>query len=329
MSTHRSRRIDRATAEQLLADARSRASGTQGMSEATELAESSGTSGGHEALAGLLAAAAAPAGKAELAGEQDALAMFRAARLAPAADPSAAPAATHSATPAPAAVAVAVAVAAPAPGSAAPTAPAPTPRKRSLRTPATLLGAKVAAAVLAAALGGVAVAAGTGNLPPVLGGAPAHGLPAASPAPATRVTDAPSPRVSGRPSAVVPADLAELCRAFTRAPGPRPEEALAEQRFAALVAAAGGRSRVPGYCTPVRGDGPQPSGSAPSASPTRNPRAGAPTHPGKPDPSRRPVTPGPGAGEHGPATRPPGRPSTRPSPPRGDVPTGRPRGANP
>lgn len=165
MSTHRSRRIDRATAEQLLADARSRASGTQGMSEATELAESSGTSGGHEALAGLLAAAAAPAGKAELAGEQDALAMFRAARLAPAADPSAAPAATHSATPAPAAVAVAVAVAAPAPGSAAPTAPAPTPRKRSLRTPATLLGAKVAAAVLAAALGGVAVAAGTGNLP--------------------------------------------------------------------------------------------------------------------------------------------------------------------
>ncbi|MET9854911.1 hypothetical protein ABZY57_18440 [Streptomyces sp. NPDC006450] len=300
MSTHRSRRIDHATAEQLLAGARSQVSGTPGVSDSSELADSPRTSERHEALAGLLAAAAAPAGKHELSGEQEALALFRAARLAPS------------------------------PGRVPVPVPAPGSTRRSLLTPATLLGAKVAAAVLAAALGGVAVAAGTGNLPTVLGGTPEHDLPAASPAPGTLVApDAPSPEASGRSSAAVPADLAELCRSFARAPGPRPEEVLAEQRFAALVAAAGSLSGVPGYCAPVQGGTPQPSASAPAASPTRNPRAGAPTPSGKADPSRRPVTPGPGAGEHGPRTRPPGHPSTAPSPPRRDVPTGRPSGANP
>ncbi|WP_407836623.1 hypothetical protein ACE1OC_09395 [Streptomyces sp. DSM 116496] len=303
MSTHRSRRIDHATAEQLLAGARSRASGTHDASVIPELAELSGTPGGHEALAGLLAAAAAPAGKNELSGEQEALAVFRAARLAPATASAAA-------------------------------APAPTPRKRSLLTPATLLGAKVAAAALAAALGGVAVAAGTGNLPTVLGGAPERERPAASPTPGTRAADAPSPGASGRSSAAVPADLADLCRAFARAPGPRPEEVLAEQRFAPLVAAAGGRSAVPGYCRPV-GDGGQeptdspPAAAAPTASPTRNPHAATPSHPGKHEPSRRPVTPGPSAGQHGPGTRPPGHPSPGPSSPGRSAPPGHPPGANP
>ncbi|MDD9379676.1 hypothetical protein M8Z33_24065 [Streptomyces sp. ZAF1911] len=321
MSTHRSRRIDHATAEQLLAGARSRVSGTHDASVIPELAELSGAPGGHEALAGLLAAAAAPAGKSELSGEQEALAMFRAARLAPAADPSAAASATRSATLAAAA------------GSAA-AAPAPTPRKRSLLTPATLLGAKVAAAALAAALGGVAVAAGTGNLPTVLCGAPERERPAASPTPGNRVLDAPSPGASGRPSPAVPAELADLCRAFARAPGPRPDEVLAEQRFAPLVAAAGGRSAVPGYCGPVGDSGPEPAVSAPAAaqptaSPTRNPRAANPTHTGKHEPSRRPVTPGPSAGQHGPGTRPPGHQSPAPSSPGRDVPPGHPPGANP
>ncbi|MCM1970517.1 hypothetical protein [Streptomyces sp. G1] len=307
MSTHRSRRIDHATAEQLLAGARSRVSGTHEASVIPELAELSGTTDGHEALAGLLAAAAAPAGKSELSGEQEALAMFRAARLAPA----------------PASAA----------GSAA-AAPAPAPRKRSLLTPAALLGAKVAAAALAAALGGVAVAAGTGNLPTVLGGAPERERPAASPAPGTRVADAPSPGASGRSSAAVPADLADLCRDFARAAGPRPEEVLAEQRFAPLVAAAGGRSAVPGYCGPLGDSGPEPTASAPAAaaptaSPTRNPRAANPTHAGKHEPSRRPVTPGPSAGQHGPGTRPPGHRSPAPSSPGRDVPPGHPPGANP
>ncbi|MFD6885352.1 hypothetical protein [Streptomyces sp. NPDC059957] len=305
MSTHRSRRIDRATAEQLLAGARPQPSGTQGASETFELADLPGASDRHEALADLLSAAAAPAGRSELSGEPQALAMFRAARLAP------------SAVSVPVSLPVSVAV------------PVPASPGRSLLTPATLLGAKVAVAVLAAALGGVAVAAGTGNLPTVLGGAPRHDRPAASPTPGTLVAAAPPPAASGRSSAAVPADLAELCRAFTRAPGPRPEEVLDEQRFAPLVAAAGGRSGVPDYCAPVRSGEPEPSGSAPAATPTRDPRGGKPTHPGKPDPSRRPVTPGPSAGEHRPGTRPPGHPGTVPSPPRRGVPTGRPPGANP
>ncbi|WP_327255753.1 hypothetical protein [Streptomyces sp. NBC_01244] len=295
MSTHRSRRIDRATAEQLLAGARSQAPGTPGASDVSESADSHGPSDRHEALAGLLAAAAAPAGKNELSGEPEALAMFRTARLAASAVPASGPASA----------------------SASASGPVPASSRRSLPTPATLLGAKVAAAVLAAALGGVAVAAGTGSLPTILGSAPEHALPASSPTPNTLLADAPppgaspapSPGASGRSSealpADLPADLAELCRAFTRAPGPRPEEVLAERRFTALVAAAGGRSGVRDYCAPVQGGEPEPSASAP----TRNPRAATPKHPGKADPSRRPVTPGPSAGQHGPRTRPPGPPA--------------------
>ncbi|WP_327303751.1 hypothetical protein OG730_09090 [Streptomyces sp. NBC_01298] len=313
MSTHRSRRIDHATAEQLLAGARSQASGTPGASQTSELTGSRGATDRsdradhHESLAELLAAAAAPAGKSELSGEPEALAMFRAARLDAAA--------AHAPVPV--------------------RAPVPASPRRSPLTPAALLASKAAAAVLAVALGGVAVAAGTGNLPTVLGGAPEHDLPGASPAPGILAAEAPSPEASGRPSAAVPSDLAELCRAFTRATGARPDEVLAEQRFAVLVAAAGSRPAVPGYCARVQDGGPEPSASAattaPAAAPTRNPRAATPAHPGKPDPSRRPVTPGPGTGGHGPGTRPPGPPSTVPSPPppRGDVPTGRPPGAHP
>jgi hypothetical protein len=67
MSTHRSRRIGRRTAERLLRDAPGHAQVT-----------------GHDRLGDLLAAAAAPARDRELAGEQAAMAAFRDARLAPA-----------------------------------------------------------------------------------------------------------------------------------------------------------------------------------------------------------------------------------------------------
>ncbi|MET9885666.1 hypothetical protein ABZZ20_21515 [Streptomyces sp. NPDC006430] len=66
MSTNRSRRIDRDTAEQLL-----------GRSVV-------GAADGHEALVELLSAAAAPPADGELSGERAALAAFRAAQLAPA-----------------------------------------------------------------------------------------------------------------------------------------------------------------------------------------------------------------------------------------------------
>ncbi|MFJ8011680.1 hypothetical protein [Streptomyces sp. NPDC096339] len=70
MSTNRSRRIDRATAEHLLAGA------------------GAGAAPGHDALAELLAAVSAPAASVpadggELPGEQAAMAAFRSARLAP------------------------------------------------------------------------------------------------------------------------------------------------------------------------------------------------------------------------------------------------------
>lgn len=64
MSNHRSRRIDRRTAEQLL--------------------RGEAAVGGHDRLNDLLAAAAAPARDRELAGEQAAVLAFRDARLAPA-----------------------------------------------------------------------------------------------------------------------------------------------------------------------------------------------------------------------------------------------------
>ncbi|WP_052433358.1 hypothetical protein [Streptacidiphilus carbonis] len=116
MSFNRSRRIDRATAERLL-------SGGAG-----------GVPAGQDPLADLLNAAAAPAADAEPAGEQAALAAFR----------------------------------------AGPLTDVPPVRRGSMFRPtlAKLLSAKVAAAFAATALSGVAVAAGTGHLPSVLPGGP-------------------------------------------------------------------------------------------------------------------------------------------------------------
>ncbi|WP_328955566.1 hypothetical protein [Kitasatospora purpeofusca] len=145
MSTNRPRRIDRDTAEQLLAGAVGGPSAGPGAS-LTGPDGSTGRTGSSRSEAGpgdrvarVLAAAAAPATGGELAGEEAALAAFREARLA---------------------------------SAAVPAAPAPV-RRRSMAT-ATLTRAfstKAAAVVLGAtALGGVAVAAGTGNLPVPLGG---------------------------------------------------------------------------------------------------------------------------------------------------------------
>ncbi|MFF1867482.1 hypothetical protein [Kitasatospora herbaricolor] len=136
MSTNRSRRIDRDTAEHLLAGA---AAGTPGGQ--ASLTGEDGDSG-HRTLAALLTAAAAPPAEGELSGEAAALAAFRLA-----ARPAAVPVPVH--------------------------APAAPPRRRSM-APAALaqaFSAKAAVVALAAsALGGVAVAAGGGHLPAALGG---------------------------------------------------------------------------------------------------------------------------------------------------------------
>jgi len=111
MSTHRHRRFDRRIAEQLLRDA-----------------QSPGRPAAPDALGELLHAAAGPAREGELAGEQAAVAAFRAARLAP----------------------------------------APLPRRRTMikTTLAGMMAAKILAPVAAAAaVGGITVAGVTGTLP--------------------------------------------------------------------------------------------------------------------------------------------------------------------
>lgn len=154
MSTNRSRRIDRDAAEHLLGGA------------------ADASPDGPGALFGLLAAAAAPATADELAGEEAAVAAFReAARL------TSHPSTSRSSASLP---------------STSRRRPMAACVPQGFRVPTRFLGAKaVVAAFAVTAIGGVAVAAGTGHLPAVLGGS-GHSAPvdnvaatgSASPAPA-------------------------------------------------------------------------------------------------------------------------------------------------
>ncbi|TDU74603.1 hypothetical protein [Streptomyces sp. KS 21] len=278
MSTNRFRRIDHDTAEQLLGR------------------HVAGAQDGHEALAGLLSAAAGPASEAELSGEQAARAAFRAAQLAP--------------------------------------APVPVPQRPRRQPMATsalakVLSAKVAAAAAATALGGVAVAAGTGHLPAALGGGPDDDRPAraeaavsASPSPAAR------PNAAGRTAAPLAADLAELCRAYGRARDAHPGEAPAEPRFAVLVTAAGGPDSISEYCAPVLA-APSSPGAAPAATdrPAESRPSGRPTSRPRP-PDNRPAGPGAGHTPNAPESHPTGPPDGRPAvpPDSGGDPAPHPRG---
>jgi hypothetical protein len=261
MSTQRSRRIDRDTAEQLLGGAEA------------------GTAVGHDALAGLLAAAAAPAAGGELSGEQAALAAFRTARLAP----------------------------------------VPPSRKRSMPTSALarLLSAKVVAAVLASALGGgVAVAAATGRLPAALGGGPARSGPVPGATAGAGAHGAPPRATATASPAAVPADLAELCRALDQSNVLGSSSVLSEPRYAHLVAAAGGEAGVPGYCAPVLADQGNGHGNSSTARSAGGRPSTAPTHPDTPGAGHRPSSPAAGhsaAVQRGHPTSPP---TAGPSPSR-------------
>ncbi|MFB7475886.1 hypothetical protein [Kitasatospora sp. NPDC056184] len=298
MSTNRSRRIDRDTAEQLLA-------GAVGGPSAGRDASLTGPDGstGHtgplrpgdgpeQRVARVLAAAAAPAARGELAGEEAALAAFREARLAPA--------------------------------PAVPAAPAPV-RRRSMATAALTRAFSTKAAVVvlgATALGGVAVAAGTGNLPPALGGrsdepkrhvvapvssAPASatesrsGTPSAGGSSDRPITAAPTGGTSAGPSggpattgpsasanrptapqppAATPGDgrgpsnpaaHAALCKAFSdrAGKGERPRTLVTDPQFGGLVGEAGGTDKVEDYCARLLrdgGDGDHQGGPAPTRS---------------------------------------------------------------
>ncbi|MFJ9946720.1 hypothetical protein [Kitasatospora sp. NPDC091207] len=178
MSTNRSRRIDQDTAEHLLGGA---VGGPSAGRDASLTGADARTgparplqpeNGPEERVARVLAAAAAPATAGELAGEEAALAAFREARLAPA--------------------------------PAGPAVPAPV-RRRSMATAALAraFSTKAVAVVLGAtALGGVAVAAGTGNLPsPLGGGTEEPRRPLLAPATAPSAPAAGSAAPDGSPSA--------------------------------------------------------------------------------------------------------------------------------
>ncbi|MGW3044816.1 hypothetical protein ACWC9T_33330 [Kitasatospora sp. NPDC001159] len=263
MSTNRSRRIDRDTAEQLLG-------GAVGGPSAGQDASLTGPDGpGH--VARVLAAAAAPATAAELAGEEAALAAFREASLTP--DPVVTPI-----------------------------------RRRSMATAALTraFSTKAAAAVLGAtALCGVAVAAGTGNLQSALGGGgpePERTPPAASgvfgsssdtdrtpglhpggaspstgsvrpsgtTAQSAGPTTAPTPPANGHGGQAATPTLVALCRVFAdrTAKGDRPGQLVADPQFALLVAAAGSADVVVDYCGEALG---KPGGDS-------HPGAGAQSH---------------------------------------------------
>jgi hypothetical protein len=259
MSTHRGPRVDRATAEQLLG---------------------SGT-GGPEALAGLLAAAAAPAAEHELTGEAVILAEFRSAHL----------------------------------DLIAP------PRRTSMlkTTVAKLLTAKLltGAALATAATGGVALAAATNTLPDRVQGAahdvvnaPApddHGKPYQLPGPPNK----PAAKSSTTPKATPSPSLRGLCTAYRAGATSNHGKALDSPAFGALVAAAGGTDKVATYCTSLIGTPTTHPTGKPSPSPTRRP-TDLPT--GKPTtvPTTVPTTGHP-TGQ--PTSLPSGAPSTHPSSP--------------
>ncbi|SMD27496.1 hypothetical protein [Kibdelosporangium aridum] len=282
MSVHRSRRIDRQTAERLLRGGHVRAQ-----------------AGGSDALSDLLAAASAPPREGELAGEQAALAAFRAARLAS----------------------------------------VPRPRRRWMLTKTALtklLTVKIAAtAVTAVAVGGVAVAAATGNLPTQRGDSPTVPPMVTVSSTTGQVTPTPSivatgaPDAAGKnatdtnPSDTNPSDnnaadknhknpsdtndadkntsgdgspspsVVGLCQAYTAGTGADPGKALDNPAFTVLITTAGGTDKVPAYCTDLLGNQPgQSSAAHPTGQPTTLPTApGAARPTGKPSdipPSTRP-----------------------------------------
>lgn len=247
-----------------------------------------GSDSGHENLARLLASAATPAPEGEQPGERAALAAFREARLAPAQQPRSTAA-------------------------------------RTVTAHARRLGVKAAlAALTATALGGVALAAGTGHLPGPLRGGSHAGPATVHPAPTGSTHSGTGTAPAGSsgsgsmgsepPRAAASADpQARLCQVWTADPADR-AEVRADPAFPALARAAGGRGQVTAYCATVLSGrsagsavtGPGSRGNSTSQRPVHSPApavtAHQPSH--TPDPGRRhqpgaaPTTADPG-GPHG------------------------------
>ncbi|WP_206793308.1 hypothetical protein [Amycolatopsis sp. MtRt-6] len=250
MSKQQGRRIDRHTAEQLLRGAPADAP---------------------DALAGLLAAAAAPPRDGELGGEPAAMTAFR---------------------------------------EAAQHARSPLRRSPSMIKTrwAKLLTVKVAAAAAAVfTVGGVAAAAVTGALPFQAGHAPSPAPAASSHAQPPAGDWATETTKTHAPDGTRPADqpspspsLVGLCHAYSAGDKTEHGKALESPAFTALITAAGDKAKVDGYCDALLKDE-----AAKPAHPT-----GAPADPGNSDNGKDHPTPAHPAGAPAthpsgpPATRP-------------------------
>jgi hypothetical protein len=166
------------------------------------------------------------------------------------------------------------------------------------------LPVKVAAAAAAVvALSGVAAAAVTGTLPAVFGG----GTPPAGP-----TSSVATPLTAPGGDTGVPPAVLRLCQAYTDAPRAESSRKLDDPAFGALVDAAGGKDKVPGYCAHP------PSGGPPGSKPDTSAGNGPGSRPGGPPPAGHGDTPAPTAtpaappGPSGPAPASPG--ATTPSP---------------
>jgi hypothetical protein len=214
---------------------------------------------GSDPLADLLAATAVSARDGELAGEEAAVMAFRGAHLSP----------------------------------------TPELRRRSVvkTALAKLATAKVAIALIAVGGGGVALAAGSGNLPGV--GSPDNhptGRPSTSHAASAQASHSTAAAAESKksaeaskshsPSGTPSPNLNGLCTAFNAGAGDNPGKALDNPAFTVLVTAAGGKDNVADYCTTVLA-----SASAAKAHPSKAASQGSPsTHPSGP-PSTHPSGP--------------------------------------
>jgi hypothetical protein len=227
-----------------------------GRAEAEQLLTGRPTVGDRSALAGLLAAAAAPARPDELAGEQAIRSAFARAQLSP--------------DPAPVAV--------------------PERRRHAFRF-GGMATVKVAAAVAALIAGGTAFAAETGNLPDAAqrrahdlfsawgvpapeSAGPSAGLASVSPSASPSAGRSPSPDAST-------STLLALCRVWDAAERDPQAKALAADELRALLTAAGGAQSIPKFCAGLLGQ----HGNAPDVTPPPTP---SPTHPGKGNGNGRP-----------------------------------------
>lgn len=187
----------------------------------------------------------------------------------------------------------------------------PNPRRSPVKTLlASMLAAKAALAATAAAasIGGIALAAATGSLPPAAQNA-AHDwvrAPAVASAHSAALDDETDPTSSETPSdtsspspshsATPNPSLVGLCRAYGAGVATAPGKALDNPAFTVLISAAGGKDAVAAYCTGVLADAP---GGKPTALPTPTNTHKPATHPAQPahpahptgEPSTHPTKP--------------------------------------